>query len=219
MAILGATGAGKSTLVNLIPRFYDVTAGRVLIDGLDIRGLKQDSLLAHIGIVPQETILFSGTVRDNIRYGRPRGQRRGGDRGGQGGPGARVHPRPAAGLRHPRRGARRQLFGRAEAAHRHRPRPDHAAEDPASWTTAPARWTWRPRPGSRTRWRRSCATAPASWSPSASAPCSKADKIVVIDKGQHRGRGHAPRADALQPDLPGDLRVAAWRRARRMRRR
>lgn len=70
LAILGATGTGKSTLINLVPRFYDVSAGRVLIDGKDIRGIKQDSLLSHIAIVPQETILFSGTVRDNIRYGR-----------------------------------------------------------------------------------------------------------------------------------------------------
>jgi ATP-binding cassette subfamily B multidrug efflux pump len=71
IAILGATGAGKSTLINLVPRFYDVSAGRVLVDGIDIRQIQQDSLLAQIGIVPQETILFSGTVRDNIRYGRP----------------------------------------------------------------------------------------------------------------------------------------------------
>jgi ATP-binding cassette subfamily B multidrug efflux pump len=71
VAILGATGAGKSTLINLAPRFYDVSAGRVLIDGVDIRQVTQDSLIAHIGVVPQETVLFSGTVRDNIRYGRP----------------------------------------------------------------------------------------------------------------------------------------------------
>ena len=71
VAILGATGSGKSTLINLVPRFYDVSAGRILIDGVDIRKIKEDSLLAQIGIVPQETILFSGTVRDNIRYGRP----------------------------------------------------------------------------------------------------------------------------------------------------
>lgn len=71
VAILGATGAGKSTLVNLVPRFYDVTDGRILIDGIDVRQVKQASLLAQIGIVPQETILFSGTVRDNIRYGAP----------------------------------------------------------------------------------------------------------------------------------------------------
>ncbi len=71
VAILGATGAGKSSLVNLIPRFYDPSAGSVSINGVDIRTLQQDSLLAHIGIVPQETVLFSGSVGDNIRYGRP----------------------------------------------------------------------------------------------------------------------------------------------------
>jgi ATP-binding cassette subfamily B protein len=71
VAILGATGAGKSTLVNLVPRFYDVSAGRILMDGLDVRQVHQDSLLAHIAVVPQETVLFSGSVRDNIRYGAP----------------------------------------------------------------------------------------------------------------------------------------------------
>ena len=71
VALLGATGAGKSSLINLIPRFYDVSTGRVLFDRFDVRELKQDSLLAEIGIVPQESILFSGTVRDNIRYGCP----------------------------------------------------------------------------------------------------------------------------------------------------
>jgi ATP-binding cassette subfamily B multidrug efflux pump len=71
VAILGATGAGKTTLVNLIPRFYDVTQGRILIDGADIRAVSQDSLLERIGVVSKETLLFSGTVRDNIRYGRP----------------------------------------------------------------------------------------------------------------------------------------------------
>ena len=71
VAILGATGAGKTTLVNLIPRFYDVTKGRLLVDGADVRDVTQDSLLSRIGVVPQETVLFTGTVRDNIRYGRP----------------------------------------------------------------------------------------------------------------------------------------------------
>jgi ATP-binding cassette, subfamily B, multidrug efflux pump len=71
VAILGATGSGKTTLVNLIPRFYEVSQGKVTIDGLDIRSLPQEALLSKIGIVPQETILFSGTVRDNIRFGRP----------------------------------------------------------------------------------------------------------------------------------------------------
>lgn len=71
VAILGATGSGKSTLVNLIARFYDVTSGRITIDGVDVRDLKQGSLLSHIGITLQETVLFSGTVRENICFGRP----------------------------------------------------------------------------------------------------------------------------------------------------
>jgi ATP-binding cassette subfamily B protein len=71
IAILGATGSGKTTLVNLIPRFYDARDGSVLVDGLDVRQIGASSLLGRVSIVPQETILFSGTVRDNIRYGRP----------------------------------------------------------------------------------------------------------------------------------------------------
>lgn len=71
IAILGATGSGKSTLVNLIPRFYDPTFGRIILNGVDIRAIAQDDLLAQMAIVPQETVLFSGSVRDNLRYGRP----------------------------------------------------------------------------------------------------------------------------------------------------
>jgi ATP-binding cassette, subfamily B, multidrug efflux pump len=71
IAILGATGAGKSTLINLIPRFYDASAGRVLFDGMDVRELKQDDLLAQVAMVPQESVLFAGTVHENIRYGKP----------------------------------------------------------------------------------------------------------------------------------------------------
>jgi ATP-binding cassette subfamily B multidrug efflux pump len=71
VAILGATGAGKSSIVNLVPRFYNVASGKVLWNGVDISQVRQSELLTHIGIVPQETVLFSGTVRDNIRYGLP----------------------------------------------------------------------------------------------------------------------------------------------------
>jgi len=71
IAILGATGAGKSTLVQLIPRFYDVTDGQLLFAGQDVRELKQTSLLGKIACVPQESLLFSGSVKDNIRYGKP----------------------------------------------------------------------------------------------------------------------------------------------------
>lgn len=71
LAILGATGAGKSSIVDLVPRFYDVASGRVTWNGLDVRNVKQSDLLAEVGIVPQETVLFSGSIRDNIRYGKP----------------------------------------------------------------------------------------------------------------------------------------------------
>lgn len=71
VALLGATGSGKSTIINLIPRFYDVSEGRVTIDGYDVRDVTLDSLRRQIGIVLQETVLFSGTIRENIAYGRP----------------------------------------------------------------------------------------------------------------------------------------------------
>ncbi|GHO94287.1 multidrug ABC transporter ATP-binding protein [Reticulibacter mediterranei] len=69
-AIIGGTGAGKSTLVNLIPRFYDIDSGGILVDGVDVREMTQESLRAKIGLVPQKAVLFSGTVADNIRYGK-----------------------------------------------------------------------------------------------------------------------------------------------------
>jgi ATP-binding cassette, subfamily B, multidrug efflux pump len=71
VAILGTTGSGKSTLVNLIPRFYDVTGGAVRLDGNDVRDVTLSSLRSQIGIVLQETRLFSGTVRDNVAFGKP----------------------------------------------------------------------------------------------------------------------------------------------------
>jgi ATP-binding cassette subfamily B multidrug efflux pump len=71
VAILGATGSGKSSLVHLIARFYDVTSGRVMIDGVDVRDLDKAALRKQVGIALQESILFSGTIIDNIRYGSP----------------------------------------------------------------------------------------------------------------------------------------------------
>jgi ATP-binding cassette, subfamily B, multidrug efflux pump len=71
VALLGATGSGKTTVINLIPRFYDVSEGRVLIDGKDVRDVTIESLRQQTGIVLQETNLFSGTIRDNIAFGRP----------------------------------------------------------------------------------------------------------------------------------------------------
>jgi ATP-binding cassette subfamily B protein len=71
IAILGATGSGKSSLIHLIPRFYDATEGRVTIDGVDVRDVCAEALRSNVGIALQESVLFSGTIRDNIRYGRP----------------------------------------------------------------------------------------------------------------------------------------------------
>jgi len=69
-AIIGGTGSGKSTLVSLVPRFYDIDSGRVLVDGVDVREMSQEHLRAKIGLVPQKTVLFSGTIAENIRYGK-----------------------------------------------------------------------------------------------------------------------------------------------------
>lgn len=71
IALVGHTGAGKSTVMNLLARFYDVTSGRILIDGEDLRSLKSDWLRSQIGIVLQDTFIFSGTIMENIRYGNP----------------------------------------------------------------------------------------------------------------------------------------------------
>ena len=68
-AIIGSTGSGKSTLINLLPRFYDVDSGSILVDGVDVRNMSQEALRAKIGFVPQSAVLFSGTIAENIRFG------------------------------------------------------------------------------------------------------------------------------------------------------
>ena len=70
-ALVGASGGGKSTICNLIPRFYEITGGEILLDGIDIRRIKKGSLRAQIGIVQQDVFLFAGTIRENIAYGKP----------------------------------------------------------------------------------------------------------------------------------------------------
>ena len=70
IAVIGSTGSGKSTLINLIPRFYDVTEGRVLVDGVDVRKMTQKEVRSRLGYVPQKGVLFSGTIDSNIRYGK-----------------------------------------------------------------------------------------------------------------------------------------------------
>ncbi len=128
IALVGSTGAGKSTAMNLLQRLWDPTAGRVAIDGQDIRHVTLESLRRSIGVVFQESMLFNRSIRDNLRIGRPEATD---DRGGAGlppGGRARLHHAPAAGLRHDRRRARRHSVRRPAPAPGHRPR---AAEEPA----------------------------------------------------------------------------------------
>ena len=102
--------------MSLIPRFYDPTGGRVLIDGVDMRDYKLAALRAQIGFVLQETVLFRGTIRDNIAYGRPDATRRGDRRGGEARQRRRIHRQDAARLRLGRRRARRHAVGRPAPA-------------------------------------------------------------------------------------------------------
>jgi ATP-binding cassette subfamily B multidrug efflux pump len=71
VAIIGSTGSGKSTMVNLVPRLFDATGGRVVVDGVDVRDLDPELLWSRLGLVPQRGFLFSGTIADNLRYGKP----------------------------------------------------------------------------------------------------------------------------------------------------
>ena len=98
LALVGATGAGKSTFAKLVARFYDPQRGRVLVDGHDLRGVRQRALRSQLGIVPQEGFLFSGSVRENIAFGRPEREPRGDRGGGGGGRRDRVHRRLPDGI-------------------------------------------------------------------------------------------------------------------------
>lgn len=71
MALVGPSGVGKTTLCSLIPRFYDVSEGELLIDGVDVRDMKLNDLRNNVGIVQQDVYLFAGTIMENIRYGKP----------------------------------------------------------------------------------------------------------------------------------------------------
>ena len=106
VAIVGPSGAGKSTISRLLFRLYDVTSGRITIDGQDIRTVTQASLRAAIGMVPQDTVLFNDTIRYNIRYGRWEASDAEVERGGAAGADRRLHPHGADGLRHAGRRAR-----------------------------------------------------------------------------------------------------------------
>ena len=128
VAIVGPSGAGKSTISRLLFRFYDVTGGRILIDGQDIRDVTQTSLRAAIGMVPQDTVLFNDTIRYNIRYGRWDASDAEVEEAARLAQIDDFHPPCAQGLRDRGRRARPETFRRREAAGRHRP---HHTQGPA----------------------------------------------------------------------------------------
>ena len=132
VAIVGPSGAGKSTISRLLFRFYDVTGGRITIDGQDIREVTQHSLRAAIGMVPQDTVLFNDTIRYNIRYGRWDATDAE-DRGGRAArPDRRFHPHGAGRLRDRSRRARLETLRRREAARRDRAYHPERPADPAA---------------------------------------------------------------------------------------
>jgi ATP-binding cassette, subfamily B, multidrug efflux pump len=136
IGLVGRSGAGKSTVVNLLLRFHDVEQGRILIDGQDIATVTQDSLRAQIGMVTQDTSLLHRSVRDNILYGRPDATEADMVAAAKR---AEAHdfilglsdPRPHR-LRRACRRARRQAVGRAAPAHRHRPGDAEGRAHPAA---------------------------------------------------------------------------------------
>ncbi len=132
VAIVGPSGAGKSTISRLLFRFYDVSGGRILIDGQDIRGVTQTSLRAAIGMVPQDTVLFNDTIRYNIRYGRwDASDAEVEEAARQAQIDGFIRAR-AQGLRDRGRRARPEIVGRREAACRHRPHHPERPADPVA---------------------------------------------------------------------------------------
>jgi ATP-binding cassette, subfamily B, bacterial MsbA len=124
VALVGPSGGGKTTLVSLLPRFWDVDQGRITLEGVDVRSLRLADLRESIGVVPQEPALFSGSVRENIAYARPGASEADVEAAARGPCRARGGVRGAAApaVRHAGRRARRQALGRPAAADRHRPR-------------------------------------------------------------------------------------------------
>ena len=160
LAVVGPSGSGKSTIARLLFRLYDATSGRIQIDGQDVGEVTQASLRAAIGIVPQDTVLFNDTLRDNIRYGRMVGDRCGGRRRRPACAARRARSRGSRRLRNRGRRAGLETVGRRKAARRHRAHDfEESAHPGARRSDVGARHAGRRRK-SRTRWSGCRATAP-----------------------------------------------------------
>ena len=124
VALVGATGAGKSTIAKLVARFYDPTRGAVLVDGHDLRSVTQASLRRQLGVVPQEAFLFSGTIAENIAFGRPDATLRGDPR---------RQPAPSARTTSSARSSTATTRRSASAARSSRPASASSSPSPARW--------------------------------------------------------------------------------------
>ena len=196
VALMGPSGAGKSTLGALVARFFDPTAGRVLIDGRDARDCSLAWLREQVAVVLQDTVLFSGTVHENIAYASD-ATREDGRRGRARGRRARVHLRAARGLRHRPRPAGRRALGRPAPADRRRA---HAAARPAD--PRARRADHRPRRRQRGRGARRPAGAdarPHDDPDHALAAARRAPPTASLELG---GGRLAPRRAARDPELP-----------------
>ena len=132
VALVGSSGSGKSTVALMLPRFYDVHSGAISIDGVDVRDVHLDSLRGNIGVVFEDSFLFSDTLTANIGFGRPDATQRGDRDRRARGRGARVHPPTAQRLRHDRRRARPHPLRRPAPTRRARTRAALRSEDPAA---------------------------------------------------------------------------------------
>ena len=132
VAFVGPSGAGKSTIFQLLLRFYDPGAGRILIDGVDIAAAEPAAVRARIGLVPQETVIFGASARENIRYGRPGASDAEIEAAARAAAADEFISRTTRRLRDLSRRTRRAAFGRAEAAYRHRARDPQEPAHPAA---------------------------------------------------------------------------------------
>ncbi len=217
-AIVGSTGSGKSTLVSLICRLYDVTAGAVLVDGVDVRDYDTERLWSAIGLVPQRGYLFSGTRRRQpaTRRGPRSGSNRRRDVGSAAGRGRRrLRAQPSRRAANARRPGWNQLLRRAAPTSRRSPGPSSAARPSICSTTPSPRLTCTPTPGCARR----CARRPAMPRfivvTQRISTAAQADQVVVVDNGKIVGVGTHESLLADCSHLRGIRRVAVGERRSR----
>ena len=209
-AIVGSTGAGKTTLVNLVPRLFDVTGGAVLVDGVDVRDLEPELLWGRIGLVPQKPYLFTGTVASNLRYGKPDATDDEMWDGARDRPGPRLRVRDAGWPRCPDRAGRHQRLRWPAPAAGHRP-----GHRPPPGDLPVRRLVLGARPGHRRPPARRPRAAHGERDRARRRPAGlddrHADQILVLEDGRTVGLGTHDELLGQLPDLRRDRRVAGRR--------